>query len=214
MAAIDWSKRKDADLVAALLAGDERAFVWLVRKHGRNMYRVARGLVRTDEVARDVVQDTWQAVLSGLRGFRGEAALKTWIFRILTNRARRTAKKEARSLPFSALAREDAEAGDAEPTDRFTADGRWSSPVQAWRSLDPEDDTARRQAVAYLADVLETLPDGQKTVVTMRDVEGLESKEVCEMLGISEGNQRVLLHRGRARLRHALEQHEATGREG
>jgi RNA polymerase sigma-70 factor, ECF subfamily len=199
----------DRALVQALLGGDEAAFTSLVAQHHANMARVARSFVRNEEVARDVVQETWAAVLQGLPGFRGESSLKTWIFRILANKARRTARREARSVPFSDLRGDTGEESDAETADRFRPDGGWESSVHAWRSTDPESRSIDRQGVAILVKALDHLPDAQRAVVTMRDVEGLSSEEICEVLDITPANQRVLLHRGRSRLRRALEAAEA-----
>ena len=206
----EWSDRPDSELVAALRAGDEGAFVWLVRRHGRSMQHVARGLVRRDDLAMEVVQETWEAVVKGIDRFRGEASLKTWMFRILVNRAHRVARKEGRTVLLSTFEGDDEGRGDSEPADRFTKEGRWVSPVHGWKFLDPENETLYRQWVALLERELEELPASQRTVVTMRDVEGLEAEEVCELLGISNGNQRVLLHRGRTRLRRALEAAEGS----
>lgn len=201
--------KDDKALVEALLAGDEKAFTALVRQHHANMRRVARSFVRSDEVAREVVQETWAAVLKGLEGFRGEASLKTWIFRILTNKARRVAKREARTIAFSSLRSDTAEDTDADMADRFRPDGGWESRVHAWRLVDPESKSINRQGVSILAEALEHLPDAQRAVVTMRDVEGLSSEEICDILDITPVNQRVLLHRGRTRLRKALEEAES-----
>lgn len=195
----------DRSLVEALLAGDERAYTRLVRQHHANMRRVARSFVRNEEVAREVVQETWAAVLQGLDSFRGDSSLKTWIFRILTNKARRMAKREARTVAFSDLRNELSDESDADTADRFRPDGAWASPVHAWRLVDPESRSIDRQGVAILAKALDDLPDAQRAVVTMRDVEGLSGEEICEILDITPVNQRVLLHRGRTRLRRALE---------
>jgi RNA polymerase sigma-70 factor (ECF subfamily) len=204
-ALIDWAVRTEAELLRALLDGDGGAGEWLVKQHWQGMLRVARGLVRSEAVAAEVVQETWEAVFRGLAGFRGEASLRGWIYRILVNRARRVGRQEARQVPFSDLARRDAEGRERDPVDEFTRLGRWRSPVHGWRLLDPRDEAITRQGLSIIAATLETLPATQAVVVTMRDVEGLGSKEVCELLGISEANQRVLLHRGRTRLRLALE---------
>jgi RNA polymerase sigma-70 factor (ECF subfamily) len=207
-AAAGWAGRPEKELVKALLDGDQEAFSWIVRKYWKSMHRVASGLLRSENVAAEVVQETWEAVFKEIGGFRGEASLRNWIFRILVNRARRVGKKEARSIPFSDLVRRDAEGERRDPVDEFTRLGRWRSPVHGWRLIDPHDEAANRQGLEFLAQELEKLPETQRVVVTMRDVEGLDSREVCEMLEISEANQRVLLHRGRTALRRALEAHE------
>jgi len=205
----DWAARTEQELLRALIAGESGAGEWLVKKHWKGMQHVARGLLRSEAVVMDVVQETWEAVFRGLPGFRGEASLRGWIYRILVNRARRVGRQEARQVPFSDLARQDAEGRERDPVDEFTRLGRWRSPVHGWRLLDPQDEAITRQGLAIIAATLETLPETQRVVVTMRDVEGLDSKEVCGLLGISEANQRVLLHRGRTRLRLALEAAES-----
>lgn len=203
--ALDWSKRPDSELVSALRQGDAEAFAYLVRKHGASMRRVALGLLRDEAVTAEVVQETWETVLRELSRFRGEAALSTWIYRILINRAKRVGKREGRSLPFSSLTRDSEQADSNDVVDEFTWYGRWSSPVHGWRILDQEAQTAAHESVALIKIALGSLPESQRVVVTMRDVEGMDSDEVCQLLGISEGNQRVLLHRGRTRVRLQLE---------
>lgn len=204
-----WAERTERELVEALVNGDQGAFSWVVRKYWKSMHRVASGMLRSETVAAEVVQETWEAVFKEIGGFRGEASLRNWIFRILVNRARRVGKKEARSIPFSDLVRREAEADRRDPVDEFTFIGRWRSPVHGWRLIDPQNEAMNRQGLEILARELEKLPETQRVVVTLRDVEGLESKEVCEMLQISEANQRVLLHRGRTALRRGLEAAEA-----
>lgn len=204
-----WAERAEKELVQALVDGDQGAFSWVVRKYWKSMHRVASGMLRSETVAAEVVQETWEAVFKEIAGFRGEASLRNWIFRILVNRARRVGKKEARSIPFSDLVRREAEADRRDPVDEFTFIGRWKSPVHGWRLIDPQNEAMNRQGLEFLSRELEKLPETQRVVVTLRDVEGLESGEVCEMLQISAANQRVLLHRGRTALRRALEAAEA-----
>jgi len=204
-----WAGRTEQELVAALIEGDQQAFAWIVRQYWKSMHRVASGLLRSENVAAEVVQETWEAVFKEIRGFRGEASLRNWIFRILVNRAKRVGQKEARSIPFSDRARRDSEDDRRDPVDEFTGMGRWRSPVHGWRLIDPQNEAMNRQGLELLSRELSKLPETQRVVVTMRDVEGLESKEVCELLEISEANQRVLLHRGRTALRRALEAEEA-----
>lgn len=206
-----WEGRSESQLIDALLDGDQGAFAWLVRRHGAGMMRVARGVLDEDAVASEVVQETWETVFKELRNFRRESSLSTWIFRILVNRARRVSRKERRMVPISRLGRADE---SADTSDEFTRLGRWRSPVHPWTMVDPQTQAISKEGVAILAEKLEKLPDSQKLVVTMRDVEGLDSRTVCELLDISEANQRVLLHRGRTKLRRALEAAEGnpTGR--
>ena len=179
----------DPTLLERLRAGDEAAFEALLAQHDRALRRVARTFVRTDSAADDVVQETWLGVLRGLPGFEGRSSLRTWIFRILVNQARTRAVRDARSLPFSALGDDDAPA--VEPT-AFAADGRWTS---APPRLDGEPETGLLSAElrAHLLDAVETLSRNQRAVITLRDLVGLRADEVCELLEITEINQRVLL---------------------
>jgi RNA polymerase sigma-70 factor (ECF subfamily) len=184
--------RDEVALVAGLRAGDEEAFVALVREFQPAMLRLAEATVKSRAVAQEVTQDTWLAVMRGVDRFEGRSSLKTWLFRILLNRARSAVGKEVR-------------AGRPELIDdeRFDATGAWADLPEPW--ADRADD---RLVAAQLADrvqvLLAELPESQRQVVVLRDVEGLPSAEVAELLGVTEGNQRVLLHRGRARLRHLL----------
>jgi len=201
----DWSGRDQAELVDALKAGDEGAFQWVVRKHWSGMMRVATSMLGNKSIAVEVVQETWETVLKEISRFRQESSLSTWIYRIMVNRARRTGKKEARSIPLSSFRDRDDDQGPVRAADEFASNGRWKSPVHGWRMIDPQTEAINKEGIAILAKGLEQLPERQKIIVTLRDVEGLGSKEVCEMLDITEANQRLLLHRGRTRLRHMLE---------
>jgi RNA polymerase sigma-70 factor, ECF subfamily len=188
---------EDDELVARMRAGDEEAFVSLVARHHASMLRLANSFVSSAAVAEEVVQDTWMGVLRGIDGFAGRSSFKTWLLRILVNRARTTGMRERRSVAI----------GDAAPAvdaSRFDASGAWSSPPQHW--VEDSDDRLLAQSLAQrIEQGLAQLPERQREVVTMRDVDGLSSREVCEVLDISEANQRVLLHRGRSHLRQALE---------
>jgi RNA polymerase sigma-70 factor, ECF subfamily len=199
----------DATVVAALRRGDEAIFTDLVNAYSTSLIRLAQDFVRTRSVAEEVVQETWLAVLSGIDRFEGRSSLKTWVYRILVNKAKTRGVREARSVPFSALALESDER--AVPEERFRGSddqwpGHWASPP---RSLDtvPDERVLAREARGRIAEALETLPDSQRVVVTLRDIAGWDSDEVCDALGLTEGNQRVLLHRGRAKLRAALERY-------
>ena len=208
----------DARIVAALRAGDEQTFVKLVQEHGPTMLRVASLYVRNRAVAEEVVQEAWLGVLKGIDRFEGRSTFKTWLFRILTNTATTRAVREGRTIPFSALAGE--EIADDEPSvdpDRFLAQGdrwanHWASSPLRFDAL-PEGRLLSSETVAVARAAIEELPDVQKMVITMRDVAGFSSEEVCGELGLSEGNQRVLLHRARTKVRVALERHfeEAQG---
>lgn len=193
----------DAGLVERLQAGDEAAFAELVRMYHSSLLRVARLFVPTAALAEDVVQETWLGVVKGIDRFEGRSSLKTWIFRILTNTAKTRGQREARSLPFSSL--EDAE-GTFEPavaSGRFTAVGHWADPPRAW----PEDRLLARETLEVIETAIESLPSAQRTVIRLRDIEGWGAEEVRNVLDLSETNQRVLLHRARAKVRRALEQY-------
>ena len=187
----------ESALVGALRAGDERAFMQLVREHSPGMRRLALTYVRTPAVADEVVQESWVGVLRGIDRFEGRSSLKTWIYRIVANVARTRAVREARSVPFSTLAGDDADAS-VDPSE-FLADGRWATPVEPWQQvLDTEARAVIDAAVA-------ALPEQQRRVIELRDVQGWPSDEVCNVLELTETNQRVLLHRARSKVRAALE---------
>jgi RNA polymerase sigma-70 factor (ECF subfamily) len=192
----------DEDLLDRLRAGDEVAFAELVERYHTRLVRLARSFVANGEVAEDVAQETWLAVVRGIERFEGRSSLRTWLFRICANRARSTGAHEHRM--FSA----DPQEAAVDP-DRFDPGGAWASPPADW--VDAIDDRLEAAVLAeHARRAIDELPERQRQVVTLRDVEGLSSKEVCEVLSISEANQRVLLHRGRSRIRSALE-HKARG---
>ena len=201
----------EAVLLAALRSGDEDAFCALVDTYGAAMHRLARTFVRSSAVADEVVQEAWIGALRGLDRFEGRSALKTWLLRIVVNIARTHAVREARAVPFSSLelAREASEYEPALPVDRFQGpDGqhpqRWVSFPLPWSS-EPDSALLSAETRELIADTIAGLPDGQRIVISLRDVEGWDSAEVCSVLELSETNQRVLLHRARAKLRAALE---------
>ncbi len=188
---------EDAELVARLRAGEEQAFVALAARHHAAMLRLARTYVASQAIAEEVVQDTWLAVLRGLGGFAGRSSFRTWLLAILVNRARSTGVREHRSVAVG-------DAGPVVDRSRFDTSGAWMSPPQHW--VEDSDDRMLAEGVAErIQSVLQDLPERQREVVMLRDVDGLSGQEVCEVLQISEANQRVLLHRGRSRLRAALE---------
>jgi len=186
----------DLELLTRLRDGDEEAFVMLVARYQQPMLRLARAYVPSRAVAEEAVQDTWMGVVKGIERFEGRAAFKTWLFRILINRARSAGTREQRhatSEPHHAV----------DPI-RFDTNGQWADPVERWT----EDSEDRLDAATWwpvLQSGLEDLPPRQSQVVVLRDMEGLSSDEVCDLLDISPGNQRILLHRGRTRLREILE---------
>jgi RNA polymerase sigma-70 factor (ECF subfamily) len=203
----------DEHLVARLRAGDEETFRTLVRDWHASLLRVAQIFVPSRAVAEEVVQETWLRVLGALDRFEGRSSLKTWVFRILVNTAKTRAQREGRTIPFSSLqdpARVPEAAVDA---DRFLADdhpqhpGGWSAPP---RDL-PEERLLASETRARIAEAIDALPASQRAVISLRDVEGWSSEEVRNALDISEVNQRVLLHRARAKVRTALEDYFAEG---
>jgi RNA polymerase sigma-70 factor (ECF subfamily) len=187
----------EAELIERLRAGDESAFTTLVERHHVAMVRLARGYVRSDAVAEEVAQDAWLGLLRGLDRFEGRSSLRTWLLRIVVNRAISTGVRERVHLPVKDS---ELEADNG----RFSQDGWWVTPPAHWAD-EALDRMVAPQLAARIKACISELPEAQQTVVTLRDVEGLSSEEVCGILGISEGNQRVLLHRGRARLRSQLE---------
>jgi RNA polymerase sigma-70 factor (ECF subfamily) len=212
---VDYSRRveqlvstAEMRLVDGLRAGDEAAFAELMREHGASMLRVAQLYVRSRAVAEEVVQEAWLAVFKGISRFEGRSSLKTWLFRILTNTAKTRAVREGRSIPFSALAADEEEGGLVDP-DRFGGPearfpGHWTAPPHTWAG-EPEQRLMLSETLDVIKAEIDKLPPAQALVITMRDVEGFESEEVCNALGISETNQRVLLHRARTKVRRALE---------
>jgi RNA polymerase sigma-70 factor, ECF subfamily len=194
----------DAELVARLQAGEQEAFVTLVDRFHAPMLRLAASYVPNRAVAEEVVQDTWLGVVRGIDRFEGRSSLKTWLFRILVNRARTTGVRERREPPV------DSSDEPAVSPERFTGSGQWARPPVPWAD-EADERIAARQTIAHIAEHLARLPAGQRHVVLMRDLEGLSAAEVCDVLGISEGNQRVLLHRGRSRIRTVLERELERG---
>jgi RNA polymerase sigma-70 factor (ECF subfamily) len=196
MSGSGWSIGDDA-LLGPLRAGNEEAFVTLVGRHNHSMLRIARSFVPNAAVAEEVVQDTWMAVVRGIANFEGRSSLRSWLVGILVNRARSTGAREHRSEPVETHQA-------AVDACRFDEGGHWISPPQHF-AQDVEDRVSAAELSQRIRSSLDGLPARQRQVVTLRDIEGLNSKEVCDLLDISEGNQRILLHRGRSRLREELE---------
>lgn len=188
----------ESDLLLRLRAGDEEAFGVLVERHHAAMVRVALGYVRTRAVAEEVAQEAWLGLLRGLDSFEGRSSLRTWLFRIVVNRAITTGERERAHVPTEPS---ELEAADG----RFSPDGAWVTPPVHWAD-EAVDRLAAPEVAQRVRLAIEQLPPQQREVVTLRDVDGLSSSEVCAVLGISQGNQRVLLHRGRERVRGDLEQ--------
>jgi RNA polymerase sigma-70 factor (ECF subfamily) len=194
----------DRELLARLRAGEEQAFVLLVARHHTSMLRIAGSFVSSTAVAEEVVQDTWLGVLRGIDEFAGRSSFKTWLLRILVNRARSTGMREHRSVAVG-------DAGPVVDRSRFDASGAWMSPPQHW--VEDSDDRLLAETLAgTIETALAELPPRQREVVMLRDVDGLSGQEVCEALELSDANQRVLLHRGRSQLRQALESEMAAPR--
>ena len=189
----------DAALVSRLRAGDETAFVTLVEQYHAPLLRLAQTFVPNRAVAEEVVQEAWLGVVRGIDRFEGRSSLKTWLFRIVVNRARTAGVRERRETPVDLAAHE-----PAVPPERFNADGQWADPPAAWVE-DAEDRLTAARTVARISEFLDQVPAAQRQVVLLRDFEGLPAPEVCHLLGLTEANQRVLLHRGRSRIRGMLE---------
>jgi RNA polymerase sigma-70 factor (ECF subfamily) len=203
----------DADLLAALRRGEEAAFAQLVERYQGPMLRLARAYVADQAAAEEVVQEAWLGALRGLDRFEGRSSLKTWLFTILANRAKTRAVRDGRTVPFSAVL--EAAEGDepAVDPDRFHPlghpdAGHWVSRPQHWREL-PEERLLARETRERVRAAIAALPPMQRAVLTLRDVDGWSADEVCNTLEISETNQRVLLHRARAKVRRALESYLA-----
>jgi len=205
----------DADLIDRLRGGDEAAFVWMVNTYGGPLRRLALAFVSVEAVADEVVQETWLAVITGISRFEGRSSVKTWLYKILSNRAKTRAIRERRTIVFSDLdggiAPGEAAVDPARflPADHPENPGHWASPPDHWSSS-AEDKVVGRETMEVLRRGLDALPPAQRVVVSLRDVHGWPSAQVCEALGLSEANQRVLLHRGRSRLRGVLEDYFAA----
>jgi RNA polymerase sigma-70 factor, ECF subfamily len=197
----------DAAAIIALRARDERVFEELMRMYNASLLRVAQIYVASRAVAEEVVQETWIGVLNGIDRFEGRSSLKTWIFRILTNIAKTRGQREGRTVPFSALERPDGVPEPAVAPDRFLpADherwpGHWASKPEPW----PEERLLADESRAVVDRAIERLPPAQRAVISLRDLDGWSSEETCNALGVTETNQRVLLHRARSKVRQALE---------
>jgi RNA polymerase sigma-70 factor (ECF subfamily) len=205
----DATASEDSRLLERVRAGDEEAFARLVDLHGASLRRVARMYVSNPASAEEVVQETWLGLLESLERFEGRASLRTWIFRILVNCARKRARRDRRDLPFSAAWAPGDELEASVDPDRFLGanhrgKGHWALPPRSWDEL-PEERLLSAEATAKVQTAIDSLPDAQREVITLRDVEGWTASEVCNVAGLSDTNQRVLLHRARSKVRRALE---------
>ena len=203
---------EETHLLDRLRSGDEAAFASLVDRHHNSLLRLAMAYVSDRSIAEEVVQETWIGVLEGLDRFEGRSSLKTWIFRILTNKAKTRSIRESRHVSFSPLG--SADDGSDEPVvnpARFQQTGywvdHWAVLPAKWEEVTPEKLLLSKESGLYIEKAIDTLPLSQKQVLVMRDVEGISAEEVCNILGLSETNQRVLLHRARSKVRRALERY-------
>lgn len=201
--------KKDMALLGRLRQGDEGAFNELVTQHHGALVRMAMGYVADREVAEEVVQDTWMAAIEGLDRFEGRSSLRTWIFGIMIHKAKDRGVREKRHVNFSSFESVDEEGEEAVDPSRFHQSGEWAGhwalPPQPWDDRTPERLMASQQAVNAMNRAIDALPKNLKEVLILRDVEGIEAKEVCELLKITETNLYVRLHRARERVRQAVE---------
>ena len=211
MSVSDYSPTlEEQRLCEALRRGDEDAFATLLDLHHASLRRVALTIVRIPAVADEVVQETWLQVVRGISQFEGRSSLKTWIFRIVTNTAWKRVEREGRTVPVSALTSALSDDEPAVDPDRFLDQqherwpGHWASPPKRWDEI-PEERLLGRETLDRIAQAIERLPEPQQQVIVLRDVEGWPPEEVCDLLGITEANQRVLLHRARSKVRTSLE---------
>jgi len=193
------ARAEETTLVQLLAAGERTAFEQVYRKHNSSLIRVAVGIVRSRATAEEVAQETWIAVLKNICGFEGRSSLASWIFSILINKARSRAKRDGRMVSFDGTGEDDNLAA------AFDGRGRWKDIPELWEVLTPERILAGRSVMDHVNTAIEALPPGQRSVIILRAQQGLDAEEVCAILGISEGNMRVLLHRARLGVRAALD---------
>jgi RNA polymerase sigma-70 factor (ECF subfamily) len=205
----------DAGIIERLLAGDETTFMLLVDQHQPAMLRLAQLYVPSRAVAEEVVQEAWLGILKGLPAFEGRSSLRTWMYKIVTNIAKTRGVREGRTLPFSSVVAD----RDDDPIDPSWFQGSedlhpggWRTFPDDWRGI-PEDRLLGRETLDHVARALDAMPAAQAEVVRLRDVQGWSSDEVCNALDITETNQRVLLHRGRNRIRRELDAYLSEGRD-
>jgi RNA polymerase sigma-70 factor, ECF subfamily len=199
----------DQRIIAGLRAGDETVFVEMVDRYNGSLVRVAMRYVPSRAVAEEVVQDTWIGVIEGIDRFEGRSTLKTWLYKILIYKARARGERERRTVPLSALADDDS--SPSVPTERFRGSdalwaGHWATPPRRWDG-DAEDRALAGEAGTVIDATIAKLPLAQREVITLRDVHQFSSVQVCDLLGLTEANQRVLLHRARSKVRAALEKY-------
>lgn len=204
----------EASLLKFLREGDEDIFAWLVQQYHNSLVRLASLYLHDEAQAEEVAQETWIAVLNGLDRFEGRSNIKTWIFTILTNRAKTRGQREKRTLSFTELEEglENIPTSDPErfqPSNSPASPHHWIVGPVSWNNV-PEDAFLSQEMLHIVRDAVSALPENQRAVITLRDIEGFSSNEVCNILGITETNHRVLLHRARAKVRGVLEDYLNT----
>ena len=212
LAVPSFPERSEAELLEGLRQGDEQAFAEVVDRYAGSMLRVAMAYVPSRAVAEEVVQEAWMGVFEGLSRFEGRSSFKTWLFTILTNRAKTRGTRESRYVGFAEkTSSEDSDEWGGVDLDSFIQSGsqagHWIEPPHAWDHGTPERLALSKESREQIEKAIEALPDTQRQVITFRDLEGLSSDEVCNILQVTETNQRVLLHRARSRVRKTLTQY-------
>src|ERR1700722_7979572 len=193
------------EFLASLRRGDEHAYRRLIRRFHGSLIGIATSIIGSRAQAEEVVQDAWLAVFAGIGAFEGRSSVVTWLFSIVLNRARTRASREGRLVGLPALMEGTSPGGRAVDVSEFKPDGHWVEAPRLWDEMDPERIIGGRQLWHHVMAAIEQLPSGQRTVITLRDMEGCEADEVCSLLEISAENQRVLLHRARGRVRQTID---------
>jgi RNA polymerase sigma-70 factor (ECF subfamily) len=191
--------RDESDVLAGLRAGDHATFESVYRRHNAAMVRFATTILKSRASAEEVVQDAWLSVLRNIGGFEGRSSLAGWIFTIVANKARSRATRDGRSVSF------DVDGDDSGLSAAFDGRGRWKDMPVLWDEVTPERIVAGRRLLDHVIEAIDALPPAQRAVLVLRGQQGLEATEVCAILGLSEGNMRVLLHRARLSLRATLD---------
>jgi RNA polymerase sigma-70 factor (ECF subfamily) len=199
------SEFDEPEFLARLRRGDEQAYRALIRRFHGSLTGLAASIIGSRAQAEEVVQDGWLAVFSGIGGFEGRSSVVTWVFSIVLNRARTRAVREGRLVGLPALMEGTPPGGRAVDASEFKPDGHWNEAPRLWDQIDPERIVAGRQLWDHVMEAIERLPNGQRAVLVLRDIEGCEAEEACTLLGITAENQRVLLHRARGRIRQSID---------
>jgi RNA polymerase sigma-70 factor (ECF subfamily) len=195
----------EPEFLARLRRGDESAYRTLIRHLHGSLIGLATSIIGSRAQAEEVVQDTWLAVFSGIGAFESRSRLVTWVFSILLNRARTRATREGRLVGLAGLMEGTRPGGRAVDTSEFKPDGHWVEAPRLWDEMDPERLVGGRQLWEHVTETIDRLPAGQRAVIILRDLEGCDAAEACDLLGISAENQRVLLHRARGRIRQTID---------